>query len=128
VSTKRKTPKGLTDEEFAGLRLAVLDEMTTGRTRAPVAKPAKLKAAKRPKAKAKERVRMVTRPLVAETVTPPMGTLQAAPDAEPPKPWELDPAALRVAMDKALWPTDDSNHTWVLRPPMSLTDFLKSGI
>ncbi|MHA6762064.1 hypothetical protein [Streptacidiphilus sp. PAMC 29251] len=125
---------GLSAEEFAGLRLAVLDELFTGRTRpGPAGKPkaaklkaAKLKAAKAPKVK--ERARMVTRPLVAEAVTPPMGTVPGPVDAEPPKPWELSPQQLRVEMDAALWPTDTAGHTWVPRAPVSLSDFLQHGI
>jgi hypothetical protein len=121
MSKKRKRPKGLTREEFAGLRLAALDEAyrqqkRSGKTVAPVRIHS-----------ATERARPARTP-VAESVEPPNGVLPKPDGDQGVHPWEMSPQELRAAMDLELWPTDDSNHRWVPRAPMSLSDFLKSGI
>jgi hypothetical protein len=114
----------VTDAEFARQKEAALAEVFAPRTAAapkPVkeSKPKKSKAKEKSKAKAKQ---------LAETVTPPYGTLAPPQDGDAPKPWELSPQDLRAQMDKALWPTDGPGHTWTPRPPMSLSDFVKNGV
>jgi hypothetical protein len=57
-------------------------------------------------------------------IDPPAGAIPA-PEGDEAKLWELDPQDLRARLDAQLWPTDDSNHKWVPKPPMSLSDYLK---
>lgn len=57
-------------------------------------------------------------------IGPPAGAIPA-PEGDEAKLWELPPEELRARLDAQLWPTDDSNHKWVPKPPMSLSDYLK---
>ncbi|MFJ9613473.1 hypothetical protein [Streptomyces noursei] len=58
---------------------------------------------------------------------PPDGALPAPQDEGGPKLWELSPDELRTRLDAALWPEASSAHTWVPRPPMTLSDYIENG-
>lgn len=60
-------------------------------------------------------------------VDAPAGSLPAPEGAERPL-WELSPQELQAKVTAALWPTDDSNHRWVPRAPISVSDYLANGV
>lgn len=61
-------------------------------------------------------------------VDSPEGALPVPGGDSEPKLWELSPQELQARAMAALWPTDDSDHKWVPRPPVSLADYLANGI
>lgn len=63
----------------------------------------------------------------AKPISPPDGTLPPPEGDDGPKLWELSPDELRARLDAALWPKDDSNHRWVPKPPMSVSDYIEKG-
>ena len=60
-------------------------------------------------------------------IDPPAGAIPAPEGDEGARLWELPPEELRARLDAQLWPTDDSAHKWVPRPPMSLSDYIENG-